>query len=281
MNKKGNIFIGILIAIGVITVTAVATYKVFIKDNDSSDKIQTNENNDNINSNEFNDLNQVEIENNESKEENNDQEIEDELNIYENYNKIINDKLQKPLQLILENEMGYDYSQITFVRNYLNVTDNKIIFAWQLMVQDNNIIKIEDINVNNEEVTGALAIKTSDFINKYKEIYNENIFESEIIQNGYTIKDDYIYGTYVSSWGAPNFILKYKDIEYTGEGNFYVLKLDFLTKIVNNQIDNKAFLAYQDPIITDYPEDLVYKKLNIYLTKENDKYVFKYIIFDE
>lgn len=280
MNKKGNIFIGILIAIGVITVTAVVTYKVFIKDNDSSDKTQINENN-NTNNNDSNDSNQVQTENNESKEESNNQEIKDQLNITENYNEIINDKLQKPLQLILENEMGSDYTEITNVRNYLNVTNNKIIFAWQLMVQDNNIPKIKDINVNNEKVLGTLAIKTSDFINRYKEIYNENIFESEIIQNGYTIKNDYIYGTYVSSWGAPNFILKYKDIKYTGEGNFYVLKLDFLTKIVNNQIDNKAFLAYQDSNITDYPEDLVYKKLNIYLTKENDKYVFKYIIFDK
>lgn len=273
MNKNGNIFIGILIIIGVITLTTVVTYNIFIKDNDSSDKIQMSENN---NSNNSNNLNEVETENNESKEESNNQ-----LNVAENYNEIINDKLQKPLQLILENEMGQDYTQINSVRNYLNVTKNKIIFAWQLLIQDNNITKIEDINVNNEKETGALAIKTSDFMNRYKEIYNESILESEIQQNGYSIKNNYIYGTYVTGWGDPSFVLKYKDFKYTGDANIYVLEMDFLTKVVNKQIDNEAFLAYSDPKIKDYPKSIVYKKLNIYLSKENDSYAFKYIMFDE
>lgn len=285
MNKKGNVLIGILMLIISITATAAITYNVFIKPKDNTNNPQISENNNESDKIE-NNLNNIETENNDSQEEivdeeTNNEEINNDEVVSENYNEIIDAKLRKPLELVLENEMGYDYSKINTVRNYLNTTENRITFAWQLMVQDNNISKIKDINVNNEEISGSLAIKTSDFINRYKEIYNQNIFESEIIQNGYTIKNDYIFGSYVTGWGAPNFVLKYKDFKYTGETNIYVLEIDFLTKIVNNKIDNEAILPYSDPNVVQYPENLIYKKLEVYLTKENDKYAFRYIMFEE
>lgn len=139
---------------------------------------------------------------------------------------------------------------------------NKVEFLLELIARDNSIDKKKDTRG-----TGSLDVKLSDFTAKYKEVFNEDITQSDIPKK-YTIKNDTLYGTYYTGF-EKTFALKAEKVTKLDNGN-YQLETTFATL----DSDVEAFAECSDASKASCPTSVKSGKLLIeYGKKDNTNYL--------
>lgn len=184
--------------------------------------------------------------------------------------------------------LEFKTNSIEMNKEYLTIS-KKIKLAWLLSANDDSLIKKFNIDEKGEESTGSLAIKKSDFLKKYSQLYNETIDEQDITNNyNLTLANDFYYGTYTTGYGDMEFLLKLTNYKIEN-GNFYTLTFDFLTQFVEKNstygkykdFDYDILNKYSSADVLEYPEELVYSKMKISFIKNNNDYVLKSILFEK
>lgn len=144
----------------------------------------------------------------------------------------------------------------------ISTKQNKVEFLLELIARDNSIDKKKDTRG-----TGSLDVKLSDFTAKYKEVFNEDITQSDIPKK-YTIKNDTLYGTYYTGF-EKTFALKAEKVTKLDNGN-YQLETTFATL----DSDVEAFAECSDASKTSCPTSVKSGKLLIeYGKKDNTDYL--------
>lgn len=144
----------------------------------------------------------------------------------------------------------------------ISTKQNKVEFLLELIARDNSIDKKKDTRG-----TGSLDVKLSDFTTKYKEVFNEDITQSDIPKK-YTIKNDTLYGTYYTGF-EKTFALKAEKVTKLDNGN-YQLETTFATL----DSDVEAFAECSDASKASCPTSVKSGKLLIeYGKKDNTDYL--------
>lgn len=144
----------------------------------------------------------------------------------------------------------------------ISTKQNKVEFLLELISRDDSIDKKTDTRG-----TGSLDVKLSDFTAKYKEVFNEDITESDISKK-YTIKNGTVYGTYYTGF-EKSFALKAEKVTKLDNGN-YQLETTFATL----DSDVEAFAECSDASKATCPTSVKSGKLLFeYGKKDNTNYL--------
>lgn len=146
--------------------------------------------------------------------------------------------------------------------NLISTKQDKIEFLLELISRDNSIDKKKDTHG-----TGSLDVKLSDFTAKYKEVFNEDIAQSDISKK-YTIKNGTVYGAYYTGF-EKSFALKSEKVTKLDNGN-YQLETTFATL----DSDVEAFAECSDASKATCPASVKSGKLLFeYGKKDNANYL--------
>lgn len=202
---------------------------------------------------------------NENDLEKNDSDINENLNLTKTekieYNKEIKN-IWFSLYRVLSTNKNFDLNKLKSGENLIKTKSDKMEFLWELISRDESINKNKDSNG-----TGSISLKTTDFIMKYKELFNEELTESDI-KNKYTIKNNIVYGEYYTGF-VNEFMLKTQKLNKI-DNNTYQLQTDFV--VLENDAD--AFLECSDESITSCNKSAVYGNLLIeYGSLEDNNYL--------
>lgn len=204
------------------------------------------------------------------------------------YNELIYSNYFYPISKLKD----YYNKDLKYNVNYLESIESKIGFAWEIALEDNNIKKTYDKNYDGTDYTGAVSMKSQDFVKKYYEIFDESININEVLNyknEDFHIVDDLVYGFYDTGRGLDEFALKIKDITYFEEQKIYVINMDYLTKFktydtgdeYNEEVNTDLILEYRDSKVLEYPSDMIYAQMEITFKKTNDGYAINSIVFDK
>jgi hypothetical protein len=96
-------------------------------------------------------------------------------------------KEETKLDTVENKEVNFNLDDVScafiWIRNIDNTSVLKVLFAWDLATHDNEIVKMFEEEVpkyfQTEGATGDVIISTTDFFNKYKEVWNEETTTSK------------------------------------------------------------------------------------------------------
>lgn len=260
-KEKNNTLLIVILTVLIMLVLGLGGYIVYDKvvkkeelpsigENDNENDLEKNDSDINENGNDL---------------EKNDSDINENLNLTKTekieYNKEIKN-IWFSLYRVLSTNKNFDLNKLKSGENLIKTKSDKMEFLWELISRDESINKNKDSNG-----TGSISLKTTDFIMKYKELFNEELTESDI-KNKYTIKNNIVYGEYYTGF-VNEFMLKTQKLNKI-DNNTYQLQTDFV--VLENDAD--AFLECSDESITSCNKSAVYGNLLIeYGSLEDNNYL--------
>lgn len=190
------------------------------------------------------------------------QEIENEnSDVYNDIIKILDEYFDEKLD---EYNIKFDY-------DYINNDLEKANIVKSVMMSDDNIKKEFDIDIDNNEVTGAIRFDKKDFVDTYISVIGEQPDFDKIInatnndEIKIEVKDDLLAGTYIT--GRKIKMTKLNSI--TCNNDKCKLKIDCVYETTNNS--NLIIDQYENYENTNnFDDNLINAVINIDLTKNND-----------